>query len=728
MPHIGYNPRVPRRVVLVLPALTAALAASACITAPPKDQPLVKELRIEGTHQVSEGDIKDRILTTEPSFPWEFEVFDPNAWQADLRRIERYYETQGYFQARVVEDEIIPEDDSVRLRVRVLEGEPTRIAEIRIEGLDALTEPQRVIALQGFPLREGEIFKEDVWADVKPTLQSRLREMGYAEAVVDGTVEVDVDTHLARVLIQATPGQRYRFDEIFVATDANPKVPPKWIVEEARRAIAKGQWYSESALAEAQSRVFKMGVFGGVKVNRGAANRAAGTVPVVIDVREAPFRTIRYGFGIGIDPSRQEGRVLGEYVNRNFFGSLRQFSAKLRVGYAFIPSVIDVVFNNTAVTHFQDPLASLQLDFSQPRILLPSLKYFASLEGELRPEQAYAVVGGQAKTGVAWSPVPSLVGQLSYNFEAYHFTRGVAGIGGQRPLLAFGCDDDPCVLSFVEAQLEYDRRMRMTTAGLRPDPVDPARGYYLGLSLQAGGGPLGGSFQYVRITPEVRGYISFLENERLTLAARVRAGTLISEQESPIVSRFYVGGGTSMRGYGNRRLSPLLLVPPDVENGTLRCQSNDPDVDPCQTIAPVGRTIGDVVPIGGERMFEGSLEARYRFNEDFVFAAFFDTGFNNRADRLGNDITWSNAPAYFATWLQYAVGLGVRYVTLVGPIRVDLAYRLPFGTPPRVYELPGTSLVPPPGGGCFGLGETQRGPTVNPEGRCSLHISIGEAF
>ena len=113
--------------------------------------------------------------------------------------------------------------------------------------------------------------------------------------------------------LQVKPGPRYRFGNIFVATDANPQVAPAAHHRAgAGRGSRKGDWYSETALAEAQARVFRMGVFGAVKVNRGAPDREAGTVPVVVDVREAPFRSMRLGGGVGLDSARQEGRVLGE--------------------------------------------------------------------------------------------------------------------------------------------------------------------------------------------------------------------------------------------------------------------------------------------------------------------------------------------------------------------------------------------------------------------------------
>jgi translocation and assembly module TamA len=721
-----------------MPLACAALAASACATTPGPGEWVVQEIRIEGARQIHPDAIKKKILTTEAFWPWEVEIFDPNAWQADLRRIHRYYESEGYYQAQVVDEEVVQRPANpfwrrwaentkwaapgVVLRVKVSEGAPTRLAEVRIEGLASLTEAQRETLLESFPLKEGAIFREDPWIQVKPMLRNRLHEMGYAEAVVDGSVEVDVDARLARALIEVQPGERYRFGEIFVSPGAR-KVPRRWIIAEAARAIEKGAWYSDSALADAQARVFKMGVFGGVKVNRGPPNPEEGTIPVVVDVTEAPFRTLRAGGGVALDQTRNEARLLGEYTNRNLFGGLRGFTSQLRVGWAFLPSVVDVVSNNTAVRRRSEPLADLTAEFTQPRVLHPSLSYFVALEGEYRPELVYVLGGGQAKTGLAWTPHPSVTGRLTYNFEAYHFREGEALLGGRSTELAFGCPKT-CLLSFVEAQVAWDRRMRGYPGGFRSDPVDPSAGHYLALSLQYGGGPLGGDYTYVRILPEGRLYRSFLDADRLTIAMRARAGTLISANagseitRSPIVSRFYAGGGASMRGYNNRRLSPLQLIPPDT-----------PRRDPAGAlIAPIGRQLGDLVPIGGDRLFEASIEARYRLNTQFTAAVFADAGFNNLAE-LENDITLRSAPEYFRTYMQYAVGVGLRYATLVGPIRLDFGYRLPWGTPPRVYETaPGPYLIPPPGGGCFGFWERQGGPTTNPEPRCTLHLSIGEAF
>jgi translocation and assembly module TamA len=89
------HPRYRLTASLLLVALTCACAA----TKPRPDAQVVEDLEIQGTDKIDEGDIKAKILTTETPW-WEPFVpfddgpsyFDRNAWLADLRRIERFYQ------------------------------------------------------------------------------------------------------------------------------------------------------------------------------------------------------------------------------------------------------------------------------------------------------------------------------------------------------------------------------------------------------------------------------------------------------------------------------------------------------------------------------------------------------------------------------------------------------------------------------------------------------------
>jgi translocation and assembly module TamA len=198
--------------------------------------------------------------------------------------------------------------------------------------------------------------------------------------------------------------------------------------------------------------------------------------------------------------------------------------------------------------------------------------------------------------------------------------------------------------------------------------------------------------------PDLRFFHSFGEARRLTVAARVRLGTLIplgSNKVSSIVTRFF-SGGASMRGFNGQRLSPQTPISAD-----------------------------ETAPIGGNGLFETSLEVRYRVTENFALATFWDTGAVT-AQRFDLGAITNN--------LYHAVGVGMRYLSVVGPVRLDLARRLNIGPPLLIVPSPGIEFLQPTSS-CFGIGGGERpedppaAPYAGqPEGLCAFHISIGEAF
>jgi translocation and assembly module TamA len=702
-----------------LATTTLLLLLAACATTQERPPgPKLDDLNIEGTKQVGEGDIKERILTSETPW-WGFwpfggpRYFDANAWQADLRRIQRYYQAEGFYEAQVVSSEVKPEgDDTVSINVQVQEGEPTLIGDISVSGLDALPEEfreaHRSRVLADLPLKKDDVFKEALWEEQKTLVQARLRELGYAEAEVGGEVRVDLATKRATVDLRIQPGVRYRFGNTFVATDANPQVPPRRIIEQVQASLKKGDWYSETALAEAQARVFRMGVFGAVKVNRGAPDRESGTVPVVVDVRESPFRSVRLGGGVGVDAARQEVRALGEWTHRNFRGGLRRFTVRGRVGYAFIPNIFD--------RSKAGPIFEVTTEFEQPRFLFRDLRLQTSLTAERGLEQAYDFWGGRLQAGVIWQPHPSLSVFPSYNLQVYRLT-GRVSADARVPPIVLGCggNETQCdlALSFLEVTVAWDRR---------DDPIEPRDGYYLGLSVQKGGGPLLGKFTYVRLLPDARYYRPLDADKRLILAAKVRLGTLdpAGGGQSSIVTRFFSGGGTAMRGFNGQRLSPMAA---------LQTQVDEPIEDGQPNPVLTQNAQWDTVPVGGNSLFESSVEVRYQFTESIMAAVFYDSGLVG-IENFGAP----EGPKLFGPDHYHALGLGLRYLTVVGPIRLDIARRLNIG---RGLPVSTPGYIYPDSGGCFGLGSSWKanGPKTRggtfagaPDGLCAVHISIGEAF
>ena len=226
-----------------------------------------------------------------------------------------------------------------------------------------------------------------------------------------------------------------------------------------------------------------------------------------------------------------------------------------------------------------------------------------------------------------------------------------------------------CRLAYLEQRLVYDRR---------DSPIATTRGFWLGLSLQEGGRFLGGAYDYLRLMPEVRAYFPLGPH---VLAVRAMAGLLhtFGGASSSVLTRFFLGGASSQRGFGSQELSPRMALTSEVANG---------EVDDDEAIA-----------IGGNAMLAGNLELRFRLPKNFGVVLFCDVGeVVLDIDDLAHDA------------LQVAVGLGLRYQTLFGPVRLDFGYRVT--RPPLQVETVGD------------LGAVS---VINLP-RWSLLLSLGEAF
>jgi translocation and assembly module TamA len=162
------------------------------------------------------------------------------------------------------------------------------------------------------------------------------------------------------------------------------------------------------------------------------------------------------------------------------------------------------------------------------------------------------------------------------------------------------------------------------------DLLDPTRGFRLGGRISPELSFHAGTFGYTRAQIDASAYHP--ASDKIVLAGRVRLGTIFGADRDDIAPsrRFYAGGGGSVRGYGYQRLGP-----------------RDADGD----------------PIGGRSLAEFALEARIRmkaFGGDFGIVPFFD----------GGTLSTKSTPD-FGNW-QFGAGIGLRYYSSFGPIRIDV--------------------------------------------------------
>ena len=171
------------------------------------------------------------------------------------------------------------------------------------------------------------------------------------------------------------------------------------------------------------------------------------------------------------------------------------------------------------------------------------------------------------------------------------------------------------------------------------DLLNPSRGYRLGIRVSPEASLQKRFDGYAKVQVDASAYLPV--GQRFVLAGRVRVAAIQGAPRDVIAPsrRLYAGGGGSVRGFGYQKIGPT-------------------DVDG--------------TPIGGRGLTEAAIEGRVRFG-NFGVVPFLDTG----------NLYAASIPKI--THLRYGTGLGVRYYSSFGPIRVDV------GTP--IARRPGESRV-----------------------------------
>mgnify|MGYP001627787408 FL=1 len=177
-------------------------------------------------------------------------------------------------------------------------------------------------------------------------------------------------------------------------------------------------------------------------------------------------------------------------------------------------------------------------------------------------------------------------------------------------------------------------------------PIDPSRGYRLGVDVTGGLREVFSTVDVLQVTTQAKGLITLADNHRFL--ARIDAGAVATNDFSgvPPSLRFFTGGDQSVRGYGYETLSP------EDSEGT---------------------------GVGGRYKLVGSLEYQYEVVDNWRVATFVDRG--NAIDNLSDP-------------LATGVGVGVRWISPVGPLRLDIANGLDeeFGGGWRIHFSMGPEL------------------------------------
>lgn len=340
---------------------------------------------------------------------------------------------------------------------------------------------------------------------------------------------------------------------------------------------------------------------------------------------EVGERKFRY-FGVGATYSNTDGAgVSGYWGHRNLFGRAESLRLDAAVSRIGATAISDTVRQTDEFDYRASAV------FKKPGVLGPDSIYVGSLEAITEHPLAYDRKSVAATSGVE-----------------YKLTRTQtieARIRGEYEEITDYLGEDEFLIASAPLAYTYDGR---------DDMLNPTEGIYARLQAEPSY-EIFESVPFLKARADASAYLSLPGSDRFVLAGRLSYGSTFGADlgDIPNDRRFYAGGGGSVRGYQYQSIGPF-----------------HPDID-----RPGGDPAFNETPTGGLSLFEASVEARIGVTEKIQIVPFVDMG--TVSDDLVPD--FSN--------LKIGAGVGARYLTSFGPIRVDVGFPLDPGPRDGDYQI-----------------------------------------
>ena len=649
------------RVSLLL-ALAAALPAATA--AAQEQQRVVRGLAFEGNSALADEILKSAIATTASGW-WatsflrvlglgEKRYFDEVEFQKDVVRLIILYRQSGYMNAVV--DTVVRRDvpGDVEVTFRIHEGEPVRVTRLDVQGVEGVLNVEGL--KRELPLQVGDPFNRFLLLASADTVALRLRNRGYPYAEVLRNFDSDAGELTAEVMLEAIPGRRMRIGRVDIQglDDIDTSTVRKMLT------VEPGNLYRQREFFQSQRDLYGMDVFRsvGVVLVDSLEPREPGdtTADVLVRVVEGPRHRVRIGGGYGtLDCFRTQAA----WSANDFLGGGRVLTvsgraSKLGVGY---PLDADLEKRFLCEQLAGDPTAAsdtlnynVSVSLEQPAFLSPRHRATLGIFDERRSEiRAFTREATGINAGVTFNARRTVPVTVTWG---YSLGRTIA-----LPVLycrAFGL----CAIEDQEFLKQRRAFAAVTVSAVRDrvnSPLDPTRGSIVTGSLVYASRIVGSSalYEFNRGDLEIARYYPI--GRSAVFAWRVRGGTILpqritlSGQQARFVppdQRFYGGGPNSVRGYDRNELGPRVYV-----------------IRPIDSV----RTDTFPAPTGGNSLLVLNAELRLPLpmvSQRVRLAAFVDVG----------RVWQREADVFTLDSLRITPGVGLRFATPLGPVRMDIAY------------------------------------------------------
>lgn len=627
---------------------------------------IVYRVSKDGRHKVAEVNVKGNLRYSDKRLLAQVQVrkerfFSHGKYSQELLRksassITNLYKSAGYGQVRVT-PRVTRNHGDVVVEFLVQEGPLDIVESLQINGMK--TESLAEVAPRGLKLAPGKPFSGPLVQQDRNQIIARYLALGYLTANFRAVATpVNRDPHRLAVVYEIYEGPRVETGRVIILGE-----------EQARQSmigkaadIKSGQPLSERKMLASEAALYSLGPFDWAEIGPLRRIITQTQSEVLVKVHEAKRNSVTMGFGF-------------EVINRG--GSLPS-------GTVAVPGLPPVGLPSSFRTNeatFYGPRGSIEYT---RRDLRGSAQSFTASSFAGRLDQRGALTYSIPRfRGSSWTASATGSGENNSENPIFSAQIGQGGVQFRKTLDAKRTKNVIFRYTFQYTSLSrlllpdlvppQDRQYHLSgfgaayTRDTRDKVLDAHRGIYQSLDLLFNSTALGSSVSFARFLGQIAYYKNIGHNIIWASSLRLGLDQAFNGSFVPLSEEFFSGGGGTLRGFPLNGAGPQRPV--------------------CLNTACSSQI---AVPTGGNQLFIVNSEFRIPIPIDFPapihrnlgFAVFYDggnvfqpIGFHNLSfTNCGSNVVSSGTNP--TNCFTSSVGVGLRYATPIGPVRIDIGHNL----------------------------------------------------
>ena len=589
----------------------------------------IKQINIIGNKVFSDSDLRDQIKLSTPGwFTWysKSDQYSKQKLAGDIEALRSFYLNRGFLEMRVESTQvsISPDKKDIYITVNIIEGQKFTVAGIKLDGemLGREKELQDLVTL-----KQGDAYSGEKMNETTRKITERMGVFGYAFANVNASPDINREKNEVTFTIFVDPGKRVYVRRINIG--GNDRTRDEVIRREFRQF--ESSWYEGDKIKLSRDRLGRLGFFTDTNVDTLEVAGAPDQVDLNVNVVEKPTGNVMIGAGFS---SSEKLTLTGSINQANAFGTGNNIGISVNTSRVY--RTIAIQHTNPYFT--EDGVSKTTEVFlrtARPPLYLNDIDYRVVTKGGnvsfgvpfTEFDRVFLGAGVEDTTVDTFANSPSRYREFVHNrnqsgaFDPLSATDGV----GNAHTIAFP----------LTAAWQRDNR---------DSALIPTKGRYRRANLEVS--PAGTS-TYYRTTYQDQYFLPLNMSNSATLAlnGEINYGGALGGNAYPIFKNYFAGGIGTVRGY---------------QAGSL-------------AVSARSRGLGDTrfnLPIGGSARLVMNAELQMPFpgtgvDRSLRWFTFLDAG-QVFSPEDGQKISLSD--------LRYSTGLGLSWISPVGPLKISLGY------------------------------------------------------